>query len=341
MMRTVRVEDAVGMVLGHDLTKIVPGEFKGAAFKKGHVIKQEDIKELKRMGKNHINIIELQEGQIHEDEAALRTARALAGNGVSLKGPSEGKVELKAMFRGIVKMNVAALNHINEIEEVAVATIHSNTLVEEGQSLAATRIIPLSILEEKILQLEEIGEACDHRIISVYQLKPMKIGLIVTGTEVYEGRIQDSFAPVMKEKIKHYGCSLLDLQYCPDDLIMIEHAIAQMIEKGADIVLACGGMSVDADDVTPSAIKNVSEEVVSYGVPMIPGNMLMLAYKGNTAILGIPGAAIFLKNTSLDILLPRILCGERLIRKDLTAYGHGGLCLGCKTCIYPMCPYGK
>jgi molybdenum cofactor synthesis domain-containing protein len=336
-----RVEEAVGMVLGHDLTKIVPGEFKGAAFKKGYVIKEEDIIELKRMGKNHINIVALKDGTIHEDEAALRTASALAGEGVTFKGPSEGKMEIKAMYRGIVKINVEALNQMNEIEEIAVATIHSHSLVEEGQSLAATRIIPLSIIEEKILHIEEIGEACDNGIISVHQLKPMKIGLVITGTEVYEGTIKDSFAPVMKEKIKHYGCSLLDLQYCPDDLSMIEDAIAQMIEKGADIVLACGGMSVDADDVTPIAIKNVSEEVVSYGVPMIPGNMLMLAYKERVAILGIPGAAIFLKNTSLDILLPRILCGERLTRKDLTAYGHGGLCLGCKTCIYPMCPYGK
>ena len=341
MMMTVRVEDAVGMILAHDLTKIVPGEFKGAAFKKGHVIKKEDIKELKSMGKNHINILELKDGYIHEDEAALRIARVLAGHGVFLKGPSEGKVEMKARYRGIIKINVAALNKINEIEEIVVATIHCNTLVEEGQSLAATRIIPLTISDEKILHVEEIGEACDTGLIFVQELKPMKIALVITGTEVYEGVIKDGFAAVMKEKIKHYGCSLLGLQYCPDDLPIIGKAIAEMLEKGADIVLACGGMSVDADDVTPQAIENVADDVISYGVPMIPGNMLMLAYKGSTAILGIPGAAIFLRNTSLDIILPRILSGERLTRRDLTAYGHGGLCLNCKICIYPMCPYGK
>jgi molybdopterin biosynthesis enzyme MoaB len=329
------------MVLAHDLTKIVPGEFKGAAFKKGHVIKKDDIKELKNMGKNHINILELMDGYIHEDEAALRIARAISGEGVSLKGPSEGKVELKASYKGLLKINVAALNQINEIEELVVATIHTNTLVEKGQSLAATRIIPLAINEEKLIQVKEIGALIDKKVISVQQLKPMKIGLIITGTEVYEGRIKDGFATVMKEKIKHYGCSLLALQYCPDDMTIIESTIGEMIEKGAEIVLACGGMSVDADDMTPKAIKNASEYVLSYGIPVIPGNMLMLAYKGNTAILGIPAAAIFVKNTSLDILLPRILSGERLRRKDIAAYGHGGLCLGCNSCIYPMCPYGK
>jgi molybdopterin biosynthesis enzyme MoaB len=341
MMNTVRVEEAVGMVLAHDLTKIVPGEFKGAAFKKGHVIKKDDIKELKNMGKNHINILELMDGYIHEDEAALRIARAISGEGVFLKGPSEGKVELKASCRGLLKINVAALNQINEIEELVVATIHTNTLVENGQSLAATRIIPLAINEEKLIQVKEIGALIDKKVISVQQLKPMKIGLIITGTEVYEGRIKDGFATVMKEKIKHYGCSLLALQYCPDDMTIIENTIGEMIEKGAEIVLACGGMSVDADDMTPRAIKNASEYVLSYGIPVIPGNMLMLAYKGNTAILGIPAAAIFVENTSLDILLPRIISGERLRRKDIAAYGHGGLCLGCNSCIYPMCPYGK
>lgn len=340
-MSTVRVEEAVGMVLEHDLTKIVPGEFKGAAFRKGHVIKQEDIEELKSMGKNHINLLELMDGTIHENEAALRISSAISSEGIFLKGPSEGKVELKARYRGLLKINVEALNHLNEMEEIVVATIHNNTLVEAGQNLAATRIIPLTIKEEEILKVEELCKSWDGDVISVQVLKPMKIGLVVTGTEVYEGRIKDSFAPVMKEKIKHYGCSLLDLKYCPDDLEIIEKAIAGMIEKGADIVLACGGMSVDADDVTPQAIKNAAEYVVTYGMPVIPGNMLMLAYKGETAILGIPGAAMFLKTTSLDIILPRILAGERLSRKDLIAYGHGGLCLGCKTCIYPMCPYGK
>lgn len=340
-MNTVRVEDAVGMVLAHDLTKIVPGEFKGAAYKKGHIIRPEDIADLKSMGKNHINILELQEGYIHENEAAIRIAKAASGSGVVLKGPSEGKVELKAKHRGLVKIHVDALNEMNQIDELAFATIHTNTLVEVGQSLAATRIIPLSISEDKIFQVEKLAKYYEDGIIKVEELKPMRIGLVITGTEVYEGRIKDGFAPVMKGKINHYGCSLLDIQYCPDDLGSIQAGIESMIVGGADIILACGGMSVDADDVTPKAISTAADEVVSYGIPILPGNMLMLAYKGHTAIMGIPGAAIFLKNTSLDILLPRLLTGERLSRKDLTSYCHGGLCWGCKVCTFPMCPYGK
>lgn len=341
MVNKVRVEAAVGMILAHDLTKIVPGEFKGAAFKKGHRIKHEDIEELKSMGKNHINILELNEGFLHEDEAALRISNALAGSGIFIKGPSEGKVELRAKHRGILKINVKALEKINDIEELVVATIHNNTLVEEGQTLVATRIIPLAIDERKIIHVEEISGESLQKVITVKELKPMKVGLVITGTEVFEGRIKDGFAPVMKEKIRHYGCNLLDLQYCPDDLTVIEKAIADMADMGADVVLACGGMSVDADDVTPIAIRNTADNVVSYGMPVIPGNMLMLAYRGNIAVLGIPGAAIFLNNTSLDVILPRILSGEMLSRKELAAYGHGGLCLGCKTCIYPLCPYGK
>lgn len=340
-MSTVRVEDAVGMVLAHDLTKIVPGQFKGAAFKKGHVISKEDIDALKNIGKNHINILELRDGHIHENDAAKRIAKALSDNSVHSAEPSEGKVEIRANTRGIVKIHVDALNQINEVNEVVVATIHNNTVVEEGQILAATRVIPLSINEEQIIQVEAIAENYGGSIISVNELKPMKIGVVIIGTEVYEGRIMDGFAPVMKEKIRHYGCSLLDIQYCPDDLKTIENSISEMLHNGADVILACGGMSVDADDLTPRAIKNTTQYIVSYGMPIIPGNMLMLAYKGSTAVLGIPAAAIFLKNTSLDIIFPRILAGDKITRKELAAYGHGGLCWGCKACTYPMCPYGK
>lgn len=342
MMNTVRVEEAIGMVLAHDLTKIIPGEFKGAAFKKGHIIRPQDIEVLKNMGKNHINVFEPREGYIHENEAAARIAHALAGNsGLSFCGPSEGKVEIRSKVRGVVKIRVDALERINEVEELVVAAIHTNSVADAGQNLAATRIIPLEINEEKIRYVEEIGREYSNRIIELHELKPMKVGLVITGTEVFAGRIKDGFAPVMKEKITHYGCCLVDARYCPDNLGVIEGCIEDLITKGADIILACGGMSVDADDVTPLAIRNVSEQVVSYGMPVIPGNMLMLAYKGSTAILGIPAAAIFLKTTSLDLLLPRLLIGERLERRDLTAYGHGGLCLGCRSCLYPICPYGR
>lgn len=339
-MKKVRVEDAVGMVLGHDVTKIVPEEFKGAAFKKGHIITEQDIDVLKSMGKNNINIVELESGMIHEDDAATRIAGACAGDNIHFTGPSEGKIELVSDVRGIVSINIEALQEINSIDEVILATIHNNTLVEKNSPIAATRVIPLAINEKSIIRVEEIGNS-NRGIVSVKGLKPLKVGVVISGTEVYEGRIKDRFAPIMTEKIKHYGCALSEIKYAPDDLLMLEKQIMSLIEEGSDVVLACGGMSVDADDVTPQAIKNTSDNVVSYGIPALPGNMLMLAYKGKTAIFGIPAAAIFYKTTTLDLLLPRILTGEVLSKRDLASYGHGGYCFKCDICLFPNCPFGK
>lgn len=339
-MKKIRVEDAVGTVLVHDLTKIVPGEYKGAAFRKGYIIKEEDIEHLKSIGKNHINVIELCENQVHENEAAKRMAKAAAGEGICIQGPAEGKMQLKAEKRGILKINLEALNAINDVESLTLATLHNNTFVEENQPVAATRAIPLVIENEKIEKVEDICKVMGQ-VISVREIKALKVGIVVTGTEVYEGRIKDRFAPVLKEKLEYYGCILMKLVYSPDDREKIEEGIKSLIEEGADVVLATGGMSVDADDVTPIAIKNVADEVVSYGAPALPGNMLMLAYKGNTAIFGIPGAGMYFKTTSFDLVFPRVLAGERLTKKDITSLAHGGLCLMCKKCTYPACPFGK
>lgn len=339
-MKKIRVEDAVGTVLVHDLTKIVPGEYKGPAFKKGYIIKEEDIEHLKSIGKNHINVIELCEEKIHENEAAERIAKAAVGECIFIQGPAEGKMQLKAEKRGILKINLEALNAINEVESLTIATIHNNTFVQENQAVAATRAIPLVIEKEKIEKVEYICKKMGQ-VISVKEIKPLKVGIIVTGTEVYEGRIKDRFAPVLKEKIDYYGCSLVNILYSRDDREKIEEGIKSLIEEGVDVVLATGGMSVDADDVTPIAIQNVADEVISYGAPALPGNMLMLAYRGDTAIFGIPGAGMYFKTTSFDLVFPRVLAGERLTKKDITSLAHGGLCLMCKNCIYPACPFGK
>ncbi len=339
-MKKIRVEDSVGTVLVHDLTKIVPGEYKGPAFRKGHIIKKEDIEELKSIGKNHINVIELCEDKIHENEAAERIAKAAAGEGIYLQGPVEGKIQLKAEKKGILKINLEALNAINEVELLTIATLHNNTFVQENQDVAATRAIPLVIEKEKIEKVEDICKEIGQ-VISVREIKPLNIGIIITGTEVYEGRIKDRFAPVLKDKINYYGCKLVNILYSPDDREKIKEGIKSLIEEGVDVVLATGGMSVDADDVTPIAIQNVANEVVSYGAPALPGNMLMLAYRGDTAIFGIPGAGMYFKTTSFDLVFPRVLAGERLTKKDITSLAHGGLCLMCKNCIYPACPFGK
>lgn len=339
-MKKVKVEDAVGMVLAHDLTKIVPGEFKGAAFKKGHIIKPEDIDKLKDMGKNHINVMELTENDIHEDDAAIRIGTAISGEGVYMTEPSEGKVTVKAKERGLLKINVEGLEAINDIDLIIVSTLHNNTVVEKDQAVAGTRIIPLTTEKEKIEKIEKICEELG-KIVSVKKLNPLKAGIIVTGSEVYHGRITDKFGPVLEEKMKFYGGDVLGIKYAPDDFEMILDAINSFLEQGADIILTSGGMSVDADDVTPTAIRSASDKVITYGSPVLPGAMFMVAYKGDTPILGVPACGMYHRITALDLVLPRIMAGELISRKDITSLGHGGLCLHCEVCRYPVCPFGK
>lgn len=339
-MKKVRVEDAIGMVLAHDLTRIVPGEYKGPAFKKGHVIKEEDLPLLKSMGKNHIFILEMNSSMLHENEAAERIAHAAAGKNITLSEPAEGKINFIAAREGLLKINLKVLEEVNKVEMVILATLHNNTPVKEGQIVAGTRVIPLIIEKEKIEQVERYC-ASDFPLIWVEELKPLKIGIVVTGTEVYEGRIEDKFGPVLADKVKNYGSSLLAVRYAPDNVEMIKKEIEDLIDRGADLIMTSGGMSVDADDVTPTAIREVADEVITYGSPVLPGAMFMLAYKGDVPVLGVPACGMFYRITVLDLVLPRILTGEKLQRSDLTRLAHGGLCLGCKDCRYPVCPFGK
>lgn len=339
-MKKVRVEDAVGMVLAHDLTKIVPGEFKGAAYKKGYIIKKEDIEKLKDMGKNHINIMELTENDIHEDDAAIRIGNAISGNGVYITDPSEGKVTIKSKERGLLKINLDILEAVNDIELIIIATLHNNTVVEKDQAVAGTRIIPLSIEKEKIEKIEKICKDLGA-IITVKKLKDLKAGIVVTGSEVYNGRIKDKFGPILEKKIEYFGGTVQGVKYASDDSEMIQEMIESFIDDGADIILTSGGMSVDADDMTPKAIKNVSDRIITYGSPVLPGAMFMIGYKGNTPILGVPACGMFHRVTVLDLVLPRIMAGEVITRKDITSLGHGGLCLNCEVCRYPVCPFGK
>lgn len=339
-MKSIRVEDAVGTILAHDLTRIVPGEFKGAAFKKGHIIKPEDIEDLKKMGKNNIYVLELDDNTLHEDEAAMRIADAAAGNGISMEGPSEGKISLKAAVKGLLKINLEALEAINDIDMVIMSTLHDNTIVSAGKTVAGTRIIPLAIDKESIEAVEEI---CRKYGKAVYlkELLSHRTGVIVTGTEVYEGRIKDKFGPVLTQKLVDYGCTLTELTHVPDNMERIKEAIEGQIKAGAQIVLVSGGMSVDADDVTPSAIREVSDRIVTYGSPVLPGAMFMLGYKEDVPILGIPACGMYYKITIFDIVFPRILAGEILTRRDITSLGHGGLCQNCESCRYPNCAFGR
>lgn len=339
-IKKVKLEDAVGMVLGHDITKIVPGVYKGPAFKKGHIIQPEDIPHFKDIGKEHIYLIELTPDQIHEDEAVRRIARAVAGGNIVLTEPSEGRISLKAATDGLLKINREALIAMNCVEHVVLSTLHGNRTVKAGDTVAGVKIVPLVADKETVEEAEEIGAATPG-IISVQPLQSMKVALVITGNEVFYGRIQDKFAGVFAEKVAGYGACLIGTCYQPDDCSRITEAILDFKRQGADIIIATGGMSVDPDDVTPEAIRSTGAQVVSYGTPVLPGAMFMLAYLDGTAVTGMPACGMYSRITVFDLVFPRLLAGEQLTKQDIAAMGYGGLCLACPTCVYPHCPFGK
>ena len=333
-------EEAVGKILCHDITKIVKDTFKGVAFKKGHVIRKEDVEELLRLGKKHIALIELDPLELHEEEAGLRLAQALKGQGIILKGPSEGRFDLIAETRGLLKIKTRSLMKINRIPRVVVATLHTMTPVLQGERVAGTKVVPLVIAEKVIRKVETIC-AADGPVLSVLPYRKLKVGAVITGREVYEGRIEDGFGPVLKEKCAFWGLEPPALVYCVDDATKISAAINEHLSQGCKLILATGGMSVDADDVTPLGIRKTGAKIIKYGAPVMPGAMFLMAYKENCAIIGAPGCVMYASTTILDLLLPRVLAGERVTADEICRLGHGGLCRSCKVCVYPRCSFGK
>jgi molybdenum cofactor synthesis domain-containing protein len=339
-MRVVPVYEAEGMVLCHDITEIVPGKTKGRAFRKGHIVKCEDIPKLLQLGKEHLYVWEIDETLMHENDAALRIACAAAGDGVAVTEPEEGKVQLKAVRFGLVKIDTDALEKINAIDEVVLATIHSNQLVDAGTVVAGCKAVPLVIAAEKVQQVERICRATAH-VVAVKPLRPLVVGIVTTGGEVYRGRIEDRFGPVLRDKLEKFGSRLLRQIIVDDSIVMIAEAIRALISEGAEMIITTGGMSVDPDDVTPAGIRAAGGRVVVYGAPALPGSMFMLAYIGDVPVLGLPGCVMYHKATIFDLIAPRILAGEEVTRDDIAKFAHGGLCLSCNPCRFPACAFGK
>jgi molybdenum cofactor synthesis domain-containing protein len=340
-VRQIRVEDAVGLHLAHDITEIRPGEFKGPAFHKGHKVAESDLCHLMRLGKRHLYVLDLGEDHVHEDEAALALARALAGPGIALRGrPKEGKLQMEAAWDGLFKVKVEPLVDFNLMQEMMCATIHTDTPVKAGQRLAGTRIIPLFV-DRRTLE-ESCGLAQAHYpILAVKQFKPHRAALIITGNEVFDGLIEDRFAPIIQKKMAAYGSSLVSTQILPDDPGRIAGAIAACLRHAIDLIITTGGMSVDPDDVTRLAISRVGVDRLYYGAGALPGSMFLLAYKGQIPIMGVPACALYHEATIVDLILPRLLAGEAPDRHDLARLAHGGLCYDCPTCRFPACPFGK
>ncbi len=339
--KCVPVDQAVGMVLPHDITEIVPGKFKGRAFKKGHIIRQEDVEHLKRLGKEHIYVLQLTAEEIHENEAGIMLAQALAGEGVSFAGEViEGKMAMEAAIDGIVTIDKNALLQFNMLGEVMCATLQSHTPVKKGEQIAATRLIPL-VARRRLVNRAVSTASINGGIISVKPLKVSKVGLVITGNEVFYGRIEDRFEHVLRDKVCAFGSTIKTVAFAPDNSQLIASEINKSLDQGVDLVITSGGMSVDPDDVTRQGIKEAGATDIIYGTPVLPGAMFLSARIGDVPILGIPACGMFHKITVLDLVLPRILAGESLGRKEFAEMGHGGLCRNCIKCHYPICSFGK
>jgi hypothetical protein len=341
MTRTVPVDDAVGMVLPHDITEIRPGSFKGRAFRKGHIIRAEDVEHLKRLGKEHIYVLELGTDDIHENEAALLLAKALCGPGVIFSGePVEGKINLVAAIPGLLKVDVAALSRFNLLGEVMCATLHTNSVVKEGEQVAATRLIPL-VGNRRLVVEAAAAAGRNGGVISMKSLRQAKAGLVITCNEVFHGRIKDAFEPVLRQKLAAVGSEVQEVRFAPDDAEIIAAEIKGCLKNGANLIITSGGMSVDPDDVTRTGIHRAGAVDIVYGTPVLPGAMFLVGYFGEIPVLGVPACGMFHRITVFDLVLPRILAEEKITREELAAMGHGGLCRQCKTCHFPICSFGK
>jgi len=329
------------MVLPHDITEIVKDEFKGCAFKKGHVIRPEDVEHLRRLGKEHIYVLQLGTEEIHENEAALLLAGALAGTGTEYSREIvEGKVVIKAAVDGLLKINKEVLLQFNLLGEVMCATLQNNTPVTKGEQVAASRLIPL-VAERRVVEQAVSIAAAGEPVVRVLPLRKVKAGLVITGSEVYYGRIEDKFEQVLRDKLFLLGSEVLSVGFAPDDPRLIAAEIHKGLAAGAELIVTSGGMSVDPDDVTRQGIKEAGAEAMVYGTPVLPGAMFLVGRIGQVPVLGLPACGMFHRITVLDLVLPRILTGESIGREELAAMGHGGLCRNCRHCQYPVCSFGK
>ena len=338
-MKLIRTQDAAGHVLCHDMTQIIPGQYKDARFRKGHVVREEDIPVLLSMGKENLYVWELVPGMVHENDAAARLC-ALCENGHMTRGQvKEGKLELTAAIDGLFRVDTARLNRINLLEDVMIATRHGNTAVRKGDKLCGTRVIPLVIGEEKLRRAEEIGGG--RPLLELLPWKLKTAAVIATGSEVAKGLIEDAFTPVVARKLAEYGIEVTRVSKPGDDMARITREILDAREAGAELILCTGGMSVDPDDRTPGAIKASGASIVTYGAPVLPGAMFLLGYfEDGTPVMGLPGCVMYAGRTIFDLILPRAAAGVPVTREEIAALGEGGLCLGCEVCTFPNCGFG-
>lgn len=339
-MKLMKTEEAVGQVLCHDITQIIKGVTKDAVFRKGHVIREEDVPVLLSVGKDHIYIWENNENMLHENDAAEILRTICQGENMHPTEPKEGKIELVADTDGLLLIDIEHLRAVNSLGEMLIATRPSGFVVKKGAKLAGTRIIPLVIEKEKMERAK--AAAGEKPLLRLMPVKPKKFGVVTTGNEVFHGRIQDTFTPVIEEKMGEFGCEMIAHVILDDDHEKVTAAVNQMLDDGCEMVICTGGMSVDPDDKTPLAIKNAGVDVVSYGAPVLPGAMFLVGYaKDGRPVCGLPGCVMYAKRTIFDLVLPYLLADVPVTKEWLAGLGHGGLCLNCAECHFPNCSFGK
>jgi molybdenum cofactor synthesis domain-containing protein len=346
-MKLIKTQEAEGTVLCHDITQIIKGVTKDAVFLKGHIVTKEDIPVLLSVGKDYLYVWENEEGMMHENDAAEVLCSLCINDYMKKSGVKEGKIELSSMIDGLLKVNNEGLKTVNSFNQMMIASRHGNFRIHKGDKIAGTRIIPLVIEEEKMKQVKQKTFEVTHNqpIFEIKPFKEKKVGIITTGNEVFYGRIQDTFTPVIIEKLSEFNSQVIDHVILNDDDKKVTENILKMIDSGADVVICTGGMSVDPDDKTPLAIKNTGARIVSYGAPVLPGAMFLIAYyqKGDRTIpiMGLPGCVMYSKRTIFDLVLPFIFADEEVTVDYLTSLGQGGLCLNCPVCTFPNCGFGK
>lgn len=339
-MKLLKTEEAVGQVLCHDITQIIRGVTKDAVFRKGHIITPEDVPVLLSVGKEHVYIWEKNENMLHENDAAEILRALCQGPNMHATAPKEGKIELVADEDGLLLADVERLRAVNRLGEMMIATRSSGFPVKRGDKLCGTRVIPLVIEKEKMEAARQA--AGDGPLLRLLPFRPRRYGLIITGSEVYHGRIEDTFSPVIQEKLAEYGCESGWHEVLDDDHVQITAAVNRMLAAGAELVLCTGGMSVDPDDNTPGGIKQSGAQIVTYGAPVLPGAMFLLGYYDDgTPVMGLPGCVMYAGATIFDLVLPFVAADVQVTRQQIVALGEGGLCLGCKPCHWPACPFGK
>ncbi len=338
MLKRVKAEEAVGMILGYDVTQVIPGLKKGPVFKKGHRIREEDIKVFLDTGNEYIWVIDLKEGELHEDEAAMELAKSISGENLRFESGGEGRVLIKAERDGLLKVERDLLEELNLKGDFVLSTLKNNTPCKEGDLIGVAKVIPLIIQEEELKWVKE--RFSERRVIYLKPYKERKVGVIVTGDEVYFGRIKDGFDQQVLPKLKEYGVTVFKKLVLPDDPQKIAQAIRELVQEGCDLLILTGGLSVDPGDVTREGVKLAGASILNYGAPVIPGTNFLYALLDKVDILGLPACVYYNRRTVFDVVLPRILASERLSREEIRRLGYGGLCLGCESCHFPRCHFG-